>query len=425
MYEILKIAGLVLKEISSIVSNQLFWMIVLLLVLLYKKSSNIEKVMLGRKFSLIEKVSASLVNGIIGGLLGSFLVMIIGITLINYNGNNQDSLTTGIMYIWLLAVFLAMINPRYLCFSYAGGIIALINLLFGVPEINVPGLLALIGILHLIESFLIRLDGHSHAVPVFLKKKCGTIVGGYIMNKMWPIPLVLLAFGFTYIPYSRILNLDSMPTWWPIMKQTFVISGLSYLPFIIPVVLGYGDMAITKTPEKRCRESALKLGIYSIILILLAVLSSKLIAFAYIAAIFAPLAHELLIIYGKKEEEKGKPLFDFDGKGLTVLYTKKNSPAYKMNLEPGDKILKVNNSSIKSELQLAEILSESPKVLWMEIRKLDKSIISVDYQDYRNGIKGLGALIVPQNASVYFELKDPPSTFRKLYDFIIKKIKNK
>ncbi len=424
MYDILRIAGIVLRETSSLVTSQFFWLIFLLLVLMYKKSSNIENVMMGKKFPLVEKVSGSLVVGIMGGLIGSLLVMILGITLQNYTNGEYTALASGILYIWIIAILLAMVNPRYLCFSYAGGIVALSNLISGFPNINVPGILALIGILHLIESVLIRLDGHTYSVPLFLKRKDGKIVGGYMMNKMWPIPLVLLAFGFSLAAARNIIGPQGMPQWWPIMKQgAWLNGGLGYLPFLVPVVLGYGDVAITKTPENRCRETSTRLALYSIILILLSIASVWYTIVAYMAAIFAPVAHELIIVYGKKEEEEGEPLFDSSKGGLTVLYIKKNSPASLMKLEPGDKILSVNNNQIENEVQLAEFLSSRPAVVWMEIRKTDGSVKSVEYQDYGRGVVGIGALIVPTNASLYFELNETSATIKKIIEYFKRKSK--
>ncbi|MFZ5351701.1 MAG: PDZ domain-containing protein [Bacillota bacterium] len=424
MHDILRIAGLVLKEISSLVTNEFFWLIFILLILMYRKSSAIEKLMLGNKYPMLEKISGSLVGGIIGGLLGSFLVISLGITLQDYAHDSQNVLASGIMYIWLVAILLSMINTRYLCFSYAGGIVAVSNLLTGFPIINVPGLLALIGILHLVESLLIRLDGYTYSIPLFLKKGDGSIVGGYMMNKMWPIPLVMLVFGISVLSSPNVIGIQSMPDWWPIMNQAVPYkTGVGVLPFLVPVVLGYGDVAITRTAEQRCKDSSWRLAVYSVILIVLSVAATIHTFFAYAAAIFAPVAHEMLILYGKMEEENGKPLFASSYNGVTVLYTRKNSPASDMRLEPGDIILSINNTPVDSEVKLAEFLSERPSVVWLEIKKASGIIETREYQDYGNGINGLGALIVPKNVSMYFELNETIRPYQRLINYIKRKLR--
>ena len=421
MHFILKMAGLILSEISGVVINQIFWVLIFVVFLLYKKSSNIEFAMLKSRLSLKDKMSSSLFNGFIGGLFGSFLVVVLGITIETYTPYNQGAFASGITYIWIIAILLAMINVRYLCFSYAGGLVALISLVFGFPNVNVPGLMALVGILHLIESFLIWIDGHSFSVPIFVKKSGGKIVGGYIMNRMWPIPLVLTALAFPLGLGLSSISGESMPGWWPLLTQQ---QAFAYVMFFVPVVLGYGDIALTQPPELRCRKSAYRLAVYSVILIMLSIIAARLQIFAFIAALFAPIAHEVLIIWGKREEEEGKPLFDGSGVGICVLYTRDYSPGREMHLEAGDRILSINSIAMFSENQLAEFLATYPTYIWLEVRKPDGSLKTLEWQNYREGIKNLGILIVPKNAGVYFEINEGASPVVKLYNKLFKKDMN-
>ncbi|HYE11395.1 MAG TPA: PDZ domain-containing protein [Patescibacteria group bacterium] len=418
MHFILKMAGLVLSEISGVVGNQVFWVLIIVVWFLYKKTSNIEFAMLKNRLPLMDKMSSSLFNGFIGGLFGSFLVVLLGITIETYMPNHQGAFASGFTYIWIIAILMAMIHVRYLCFSYAGGLVALVSLIFGFPNVYVPGLMALVGILHLIESFLIWIDGHSFSVPIFVKKSNGKIVGGYIMNRMWPIPLVLTALAYPLVIGISSISGEVMPSWWPLLTQQ---QAFAYAIFFVPVVLGYGDIALTQVPEQRCRKSAYRLAAYSVILIILSITAAKLPIFAFAAALFAPVAHEALIIWGKREEEEGKPLYDGSGEGICVLYTRENSPARKMHLEPGDRILSINNQIVYSENQLMEFLGTCPTFIWLEIRRPDGSIKTLEYQNYREGIKNLGILIVPRNAGIYFEINDGASPGVQLYNKLFKK----
>lgn len=406
MYFVLKMAGLVLSRISEILVNQLFWVLIVVIILLYKKTSNIEESMLDKRFSLTDKVSGALFNGFIGGLFGSLLVIMLGITIERYATYNQSVFSSGILYIWIIAILFSLINARYLCFSYAGGLVALISLLIGVPNVYVPGLMALVGILHLIESFLIWIDGYSFPVPIFLKNKSGKLVGGYIMNRMWPIPLVMTILAFPIAGVISCFSSEAMPGWWPVLKQ---YQAFAYMPYLVPVVLGYGDVALTQTPENRCKKSAARLAVYSIILITLSVAASKWIAFAYIAALFSPIAHEALIIWGRREEEKGKSLYDATGEGICILYIQEDSHAKKIGLQPGDRILSINNKKVDTESQLAEVLSRYPAFIWLDVKRADGSIKNIEYESYNDGIKSLGILVVPREADIYFEINDGSS----------------
>ena len=417
MYMILKVAGLIFEQFGNLLSDEFFWIIVLILIMLYRRNSEIEARMLGSSYPLFYKVSSSVLVGLAGGLLGSLFVILVGIGIADYTRPGGGSLTEVITYIWIVAVLLALINPRYLCFSYAGGLMALMSLIFGFPKVDVPGLLALIGVLHLVESFLIWLDGYTYSVPLFLKQKDGRTVGGYVMNKIWPIPLVVFAvmFGGEESRLS-IAGMIDMPSWWPFLKHSAAggIRDLVYIPLVVPVVLGYGDIAITKMPDKKCRSSALRLAVYSLVLIVLSVIASKLRIFAFAAAVFAPLAHEMLILYGAKEEEEGEPYFASKETGVKVLHVQKDSAASSMKLEPGDTVLKINGMNLYSEKDLTELLNSCPTFIWLDIKKASGKVITAEHSDYRTGIGSLGALIVPNNAEFYYEISKGSSLIKRL-----------
>ncbi|HPL53647.1 MAG TPA: PDZ domain-containing protein [Bacillota bacterium] len=425
MLTILKIAGLIFEQFASLLLNEFFWIIVLIMILVYKKNTNMEAMMLNSSYSLLHKASSSVTVGLAGGLLGSLMAILVGISIADYTGAGESSLAEGITYIWIVAILLAFINPRYLCFSYSGGIICLMNLMLGFPRINVPGLLALIGVLHLIESFLIWLDGYTYSLPMFLRRHDGKIIGGYYMNKIWPIPLVVFAImlsseGAGASPDSII----NMPDWWPLLKHSAAQGDtLMYLPLVVPVILGYGDIAITKAPEKKCRSSAARLAGYSLILVLLSVIASKLRPLAYAAAVFAPLAHEMLILYGTKEEETGKPYFANKETGLKVLHVKKGKAADNMKIEPGDTILGINGIAIYSEEQLTDFLDNRPSYIWLDIEKAEDGIITVEHSNYPDGVGDLGVITVPRNGDFYYEINRGRSPIKKIVSLFKKDAK--
>ncbi|RYD07115.1 hypothetical protein N752_00605 [Desulforamulus aquiferis] len=114
-----------------------------------------------------------------GGVIASYLMLVIGLTLSG----------SGLLYLWPLAILLMLIDARFLCFAYAGGILAFSSLVFGWPNVSVPQVLGLVAILHMVEAFLIYVSGHQGAVPTFIKNTEGKVVGGFALQKFWPIPL--------------------------------------------------------------------------------------------------------------------------------------------------------------------------------------------------------------------------------------------
>src|SRR5690606_41661119 len=93
----------------------------------------------------------------------------------------------GVGYARLVAIALMMVHPRFICSAYAGGILSVTHLLFGWPGLSVPAIMALVAVLHLVESLLILLHGPTGATPVYVRRPDGRVVGGFTMQKFWPI----------------------------------------------------------------------------------------------------------------------------------------------------------------------------------------------------------------------------------------------
>ena len=120
--------------------------------------------------------------GILGGFLGSFLLIFFGI----------DLAGLGLIYIFLTAIALMMIHPRFLCFAYAGGLLSILSISVGFPQIQVAHLMGLVAILHMVESLLIIFTGYLDPIPVYLSSPGQNTIGGFNLQKFWPIPLVAM-----------------------------------------------------------------------------------------------------------------------------------------------------------------------------------------------------------------------------------------
>ena len=92
----------------------------------------------------------------------------------------------GILFILPVAVLLLLVNPRFLCFAYAGGLVGLVSILMravvrfypglqsnvvieSLVNIHIPALLILIGLLHLVEALLISISGHWGCSPLYYR----------------------------------------------------------------------------------------------------------------------------------------------------------------------------------------------------------------------------------------------------------------
>lgn len=290
-----------------------------------------------------QQVVQAVLLGAAGGVLASILFIGVGISLSD----------TAIGFIWLLALLLMLAHPRFICFAYSGGLVALSSLAFGVPEMHVPAVVALIGVLHLVEAFLVWVSGHLSATPMYIKQEDGQVVGGFMLQKVWPIPFVALlavAVGREMLDASLI----QMPDWWPLLKPARTPGPgqeLVYLLFPVVAALGYGDFTVSRDPRDKARESAGGLVLYSLLLLAMALAATRSPVWAWVAAIFSPVGHELLIQWGRWQERRARPVFVSEG-GVMVLDVLPDSPAARMGLRPGDLIVEVNGEPVTNRQEL-------------------------------------------------------------------------
>ncbi len=350
--------------------------------------------------------------GIIGGWIGSMLMAFLGLSL---NG-------LGIGNLWITAVFLMMLHPRFICFAYGGALIILSSLILGWPKVNGPTLLALIGSLHFVESILIGLAGQNGALPIWIRhKKSKEWVLGYRMEHFWPLPLLLLGTEVTEKISSATV---SMPDWWPffpIQEAPFDGQGWTYV--LIPVVaaLGYANVAISSSPKMKSRHSGAGLFIYSLILLLLAWLSVHYLWILPIGALFSALGHEGLIQLENRWEWQGEPMIREGQKAFQVVLIEEESLAEELGMEPGDQLVSLGDYEINSTEDLKKALFWSPKefvLKWLRQGKMreGRGVFSEPGAQRR-----LGVLPLSEELSIPYASEESISFGSRLWSRIVKK----
>ncbi|MDD2554559.1 MAG: PDZ domain-containing protein, partial [Desulfotomaculaceae bacterium] len=325
----------------------LFLVVFVLIAVQYNRMEKLREDFFGMKTRRTRTdILVSTGYGLLGGLAGSCLLVFIGLTI-----------SGDLYYLWPVAILLMLINIRFLCFAYAGGILALSSLLLGFPQISVPQILALVAILHMVESFLILASGHLGAVPAYVKGPEGNVVGGFTLQKFWPIPIVALAV----LAGGTVERGVEMPAWWPLIKPVVAGDPQNFIYALLPLVagLGYADIAIARSPVEKSRLSALFLGIYSLTLLVLAVLAGQSRIVAFFAALLSPLGHEAVIYIGKKIELKGKPLYVPSEQGLRVMDVLPGGPAWRSGLRSGDIIAAVNGMKPQDNAQFRYLMQNT------------------------------------------------------------------
>lgn len=401
----LQLIPVIMTNFFTMVASPIFWVVVAIVGFQYRRMARLKKELFDvQEESIIKPTLMATLFGIAGGLVGSFLLVFVGISI----------LEVGIGWLWGVAFVLMLINQRYLCFAYAGGVLSIIKLLFGVPEgLSVPQLMGLVAILHLVESLLILFSGHLGAVPAYIRTKSGEMVGAFNLQKFWPLPIVALA-GIL-IPDTSQLELIKLPDWWPLIPSEVFGDNDNLIYAAVPVVagLGYGDLAMTALPQKKTWKSSLQLLTYSIILLTLAVIAANWKYLEILPALFGPLGHEFLILYGQKQELNGKPKFISSQEGLMVLDIIIGSPLHNIGVKPGDLILSIDGKSVKDTVDLNQALVNVEWGFEIEFLSGENKVFKRKILQKKEG-EALGLIPVPDIYSVsYLDIKTGDGLLRR------------
>ncbi|MHB9143809.1 MAG: PDZ domain-containing protein [Symbiobacteriia bacterium] len=293
------------------------------------------------------RTATALVYGIIGGLLGSLIISFIGVPF--------TETANDFLYLWLAAMGLSLLHPRLLCFAYAAGLLGVTTLLFGWPGIGIARITALVAVLHLVEAVLVWLDGGAAASPVVVRRPGGEVVGGFSVQRLWPVPLTLLLATAQHYAGPVIAT----PAWWPLIRIAGPL-GLdpNALLLMVPVVagLGYADLAVAETVTTKTRRSAGRLALYAVTLLGLSLLADRSWLGAWAAVLFSPLGHEWVIWSESQREQHGTPYWQLGRHGVRVLDVLPHTPAAAVGLVSGSLILAVDGQLVSGRDELKEAL---------------------------------------------------------------------
>jgi hypothetical protein len=156
-------------------------------------------------------------------------------------------------------------------------------------------------------------------------------------------------------------------------------------------------------------------------LLILAMVSTKIYIFKWLAALFSPIGHEYLIIYGQKEEKTKNPIFRRHSRGVTILYINEEGVGDKIGLNPGDVIVKLNSQWVNDQEDLKEILTQSPPYIWMEVIGRKGEIHTLEYKDYQRGIRSLECVVVPKDTQFVFDMQTSSCILKKVINKLRKK----
>lgn len=338
------------------------------------------------------QLEEAILTGLTSGFIISIISVLIGITI----GK------VAVEFFLLIIVLMAVINIRFIGFTYVGGVLIIVNTLTGNGQIDSVSLLALMGLMQLTEAVMTHFYGWTNAIPVYIKHN-GRIAGAFVTRKVWPVPVVFFtyAFGEVLAMFQDALTVE----WWTLLKPSLIIPGAAVLGLeCLIAVAGYWDISISEEPKRRSKKTSFRMAGIAAFLLVAAPIARTVPIAAPIVALIAVAAREGLVIWGRRVQKNREPLFSSAERGLRLLDVLDGGNAEKIGLEKGDIILKVNGRDIQTIEGLKAVLAGYPRYVWISVRKPDGSIRTYEKGFYPGGIDTLGVLTVPRESEVTYNV---------------------
>lgn len=347
MYGLYQIMYFTIIDIINTLISPFFIAIFLVIYYQYYTLSKSNHNLSVSKSSPLLKAINSSIFGILGGFISTIAFIYLEVTIV----------PKDFMYILTVAIVLSLINPRLMCVAYGGSIICLISYLTGYPAINPIDIMLIVATLHIVESVLILINGFKGKSPAYFELN-GDFVGGYNINRYWPIPFVI-----------------------------FVGDGL-IKPMTLMAILVYGDYTISY-PAKKTILTSFFMFIYSTIMLILIKTTNNVL----IAPLYALVGHEIIVQLNIILEKKRIPVFTNSTRGVRIIEVSKKGIARELGISAGDLIISINDIVVKDTKDIVEIEGLKNKALRISYFSKKKGFVT---KTYKGNKKALGISIVPR-----------------------------
>ncbi|MCR8645000.1 PDZ domain-containing protein [Paenibacillus sp. N1-5-1-14] len=408
-FEILNQFG---RAVIQLLINPFLYVSALFLVMQYRKQIQLErKLFHSRLHSLRKEVLRSIIVGLVAGILISVVMAMLGIVI-----------TQGtVIVLWIITVLMAIVRVRFMCLAYSVGVLGILHvglswypeamqwevigtLFKWIHEAQMPGLIALVGVLHLAEGLLVSKQGAKMASPMFFEGKRGKLIGGYSLQSFWPITLFLIVpmTGGSHVelPWQALFSGDLWGAGWAILG--------------FPIMMGYSELTLTSTPPEKVRRSGKLLMIYGVVIVMLAVGAYYWSPAILIAAVLSIGLHEGIMVYSRYVEARQVPLYVHDNRGLRILAVLPGSAAEEIGLQSGEIIRKINGMQVHSRIEWHEAMRMNAAFCKLEVLNIKGEIKFAQRAIYAGDHHTLGIILAPDQEAQYFVEMRQTNLFRYL-----------
>ncbi|AJY77593.1 PDZ domain-containing protein [Paenibacillus beijingensis] len=398
------------RALMGLIAQPFYYVAGLLIVLHYIRQTRMERKLFHVRLHIWPRLLVrAIVAGALAGAAVSAAGVFIGLTL------TPDAT----LWLWGMTLVLLLLRVRYLCFAYSAGLLGLLQWGAGftplgshegvigtfvrsLAELDIPGLLLLVALLHAAEALLVRAEGARLATPLFLEGKRGKLVGGYALQGYWPVPLLLLMPAAAGGSAAGI----GLP-WTPLLGGTDGSGGWTLIA--LPAIIGFTELTRSVVPGSQARLTARNLLVYSMILAALAAGSVFWPPLVPAAAICSLVLHEVLIRMGVRRERERSPLYVHDERGLRVLGVVPGTPAEQLGIMAGEVLHKVNGRRVRTKEDLHAALHINSAFCKLELFNLEGQLKFTQRARYEGEHHQLGVILAPDEDAGYYAAPAPAS----------------
>lgn len=401
--EMLKLLG---RAAVQLVAQPFYYIAVLLIILQYARQMRLERKLFAVKLHDWKWLSVkALLTGLLIGAAISVAGAFIGASLS----------FEAVLWLWVVAVLLMLIRIRYLCFAYSAGIIVLLqwaldfaplaeradwigSLAGSLARVDGVGLLLLVALLHLAEALLVNWQGDRLSTPLFLEGKRGKLVGGYMLQGFWPVPLFLLVPWTGEAVGTAGIGTGALP--WPTLFDADWSQGWTIAA--LPMIIGFTEMTRTLLPRDKAKHAAKGLLLYSICLLAASLSALWQPVLLPVAGLLSMLLHEAIVWRSRAAEAARKPLYVNDERGLRILGVVPGTPAEAMGLAAGEILHKVNGVRVHSKEELYEALVLNSAFCKLEVLNMEGELKFAQRARYAGEHHQLGVILAPDEQAEYY-----------------------
>lgn len=313
-----------------------------------------------RVYDFVEEFVSSIKPGLFAGMALSVLMMGLGIVLSPVSliiiAGAYLLLTLTFQVRWLAPAY---VFPLSLVIIYVLSKYTISIPLFGDLSIETGthllfNLAAFFTLLLLAEGILIRVFGYRNTSPRLLPSGRGKYVGGHEARRMWAVPILVP------IPNGIIPSFYEWPFFSLATEETFSI-------VLLPFFVGFSQLIKSATPKEAIKQIGGQVVGIGLIMLLFVGIGYFIPVLLIIGAIVTLILREGLWFGIRLRENSKISYFTLQKEGIVILGILPNSPAEKMKLEIGERIMKVNGEPVNKPSEFYTALQKKSAFCKLEV----------------------------------------------------------